>query len=112
MRLTVALDVPKIVQALRRVNVIERFDRLDLNHDTSLHQQICNEVANHRVSIPNFNPVLLRKLQTALAKLEGERILIDFLEKTGTQDLADAVYAPDDSLGNFVEHQSAVISVC
>ena len=54
----------KIIQALRSVNIVERFHRFNLDDDASFYQKISNVIADHDFPIANIGLVLLRHPQT------------------------------------------------
>jgi len=82
---------------LRRVNVAQRCDRLDLDDDTFLDQEIGDKVADENILVTNFDPVLLRNLDSSLPEFYSERVLVNLFEKSRTENIAHLMYATDDS---------------
>ena len=85
------------------MHVIKCPDSLDLDDDTFLSQEVSNKISNHKVLIANFNPVLLFDLKVDLPKFKGQRIFINFLKKSRTEDVAHLMHATDDFFRYLIE---------
>jgi len=78
------------------VNVVQRRDRLDLDDDTSLDQEIGDKVTHENILVTNFDPVLLRNMDSSLPEFYSERVLVNFFEKSRAKNIAHLMYATDD----------------
>ena len=85
------------------MHVIKCPDSLDLDDDTFLNQEVGNKISNHNVFVANFNPVLLFNLKVDLPKFKGQRIFINLLKKSRTEDVAHLMHTTDDFFRYLIE---------
>jgi hypothetical protein len=86
------------------MNVVQRLDGLELHEHCILDQHIDSELANDDTVLPGNDSALLRNDEPRLAKLMRERILINLLEKSGSERVGHRERASDNVLGKTVHY--------
>ena len=101
----------QVVQALRRMHVIQSFCHFEFDQNCRFDKQIGGEFTDDHTVIPYLNRVLLANLEARLAELVSQSVLVDLFEKTGAEFVGDPVDTPDDLPGELIQLQSAFICV-
>ena len=89
----------QVVEALRNMNVIQIFHRLQFDQHIFFHQKIGYIITDNHAVIPNLNWMLLAKSDVALAKLLRQSVLINFFQKPAAQSIADGKCAANGLFG-------------
>jgi len=101
-----APDGPQIGLHDREVRVLEGLDRLELHDDLSLDEQIELVVAHASTGVADRHRELPLVPDASLAKLNHQSLLVDPLQKAGSQRPVDLDGGPDDPPGEIfvLEH--------
>jgi len=93
------------------MNIVQGSDRLDLDDDTFLDQEIGDKVSDQNFLVTNFDPVLLGNRKAGLCEFHSQRIFIDLFKKSSTEDVAYLMNAANDLFRNLIQSRSAFIGV-
>ena len=85
------------------MDVVQQVNRFHLYQNIACHEQICHIVANQNLSIFHRYPILFDYSQSTARQLYGQRVLIDLLQKTGTESITNFMNAADNPLGNLIQ---------
>ena len=88
----------EVVDALGGVSAVQRLNRFQFDDDSLLDQQIDRVLPDDNAVVVNLNPVLLRDSKTGLAELVGQCVLVNLLEKSGSERINDLECATDNLL--------------
>lgn len=91
------------VEGLCGVSSVELADRLQLDDDRVLDNEICHVLTHNYSVVVNGKPVLLQSGQPRLSEFVGERILIDFLKESRTKSVVNGVGTPNNALRKGVD---------
>jgi len=83
--------------------VVQSPDRLDLNDDTVVHQQVGDKVPDQNLLVTNLDPALLGSVKARLTKFHSQSILVNLFQKSGAEEIAYLMDAADDFFGNLVQ---------
>ena len=75
----------QIIQALRAMNLFDRFGCLQFDEDDVLDEGVSHIVHDHNPAVSNDHAMLLRDGDSSLAKLVQQSVFIDFLRESGSQ---------------------------
>lgn len=89
---------PEIVQALSRMRLSEKIDRLQLNQYASIHQQIGEVLTDDLAIISNDHALLLLDNPSAFPQFVSQRVLINLFKEATAQCIADLEAAANNLL--------------
>jgi len=93
------------------VCIVNCFDRFYFDDDTFLDHEVGDKISDQDIPVTNFDPLLLGNLKANLPKFNSQCILINILEKSGPERIADLMDATDDLFRNLIEPRSVLVSV-
>ena len=88
----------EVIQALCRVDFIQRFNCLEFHDDTFINQEISNKLPNHDLIILDFDSILLLNAKPSPVELDDQSVFIHLFDKTTSQRITNGMNATDDFL--------------